>query len=149
MNEAQKKLLELDLYALLDIEDTSSVDQIRKAYRKKALELHPDKNLNNKELAERQFIELGKVFEILTDSAARACYDTVRRNKKEREKRNSQLDDKRRKFKEDLESRENLVKAQSAQKQTYTTSSNLTDEERLRKEVSLTLNGLLIALQCF
>ena len=67
MNENERnKLLEMDLYGLLEVNEESQLDAIKKAYRKKALELHPDKNLGNKEESERKFIELGKVDEIFS-----------------------------------------------------------------------------------
>ena len=68
MNENQKKeFYEKDLYKIFDLDETATVEQIKKAYRKLALVLHPDKNLDNKEEAEKKFIELGKAFEILSD----------------------------------------------------------------------------------
>jgi DnaJ family protein C protein 17 len=99
-------LLEMDLYKLLEVEETSTLEQIKKAYRKRALELHPDKNLDNKTEAEKRFIQLKSALEILTDEAARKAYDSVRRQRREKAKRDEQLDGKRRKLKEDLEARE-------------------------------------------
>lgn len=134
MNESQKQLLDLDLYALLDVEDTASQEQIKKAYRKKALELHPDKNPEDKEGAEARFVQLGKAFEILSDIAAKAAYDAVRRGRKERAKKNEQLDDKRRKFKEDLEARERAAAEKASQPVTKKATTN-EDEERFKREV--------------
>ena len=136
-----KELLEKDLYKLFEIEETSTVEQIKKAYRKRALELHPDKNLANKEEAEKNFVELGKAFEILADKSARAAYDAVRRARREKVKRDEQLDDKRRKLKEQLESREQAAR-EKAMKQTSDMRRNKEDEtlskeiERLRREGS-------------
>lgn len=79
--------------------------QIKKAYRKKALQCHPDKNPDNPDAA-KEFHKLSKVLELLLDDAARAAYDRVLRAKKEAALRNQQLDSKRKKLKEDLEARE-------------------------------------------
>ncbi len=69
MNDNQKQqLLDQDLYKLFDLEEICTLEQIKKAYRKKALEIHSDKNLDNKEEVEKNFIELGKAFEILSDN---------------------------------------------------------------------------------
>lgn len=136
MNENQKQLLELDLYKLFDLDEICSVEQIKKAYRKKALELHPDKNLDNKEEAEKNFIQLGKAFEILTDAAAKAAYDAVRRNRRERAARLEKLDDKRKKLKMDLEARENqATKSATVTTATTTVTTNKTDEERFQREI--------------
>lgn len=134
MSETLKsRLLEQDLYKLFDVDETSTIDQIKKAYRKKALELHPDKNLENKEEAQQKFVELGKAFEILSDEAAKAAYDAVRRQKREKAKRDQQLDEKRRKLKEDLERRE-AAGRDRAQKQTEELK-RTKEEEWLKKEI--------------
>ena len=134
MNESEKnRLLEMDLYKLLDVEETSTAEQIKKAYRKKALELHPDKNLGNKEEAETKFIELGKAFEILADKSAKAAYDAVRKQKREKAARDQQLDDKRRKLKEDLERREKEAKGRFEQKTQQLIRTK--EEENLKKEI--------------
>lgn len=138
---AKSKLLEMDLYKLFDVEETASIEKIKKAYRKKALELHPDKNLGNKEEAEEKFVQIGKAFEILADKSARSAYDAVRRQKREKAKRDELLDGKRRKLKEDLETREKAAK-DKFEVQTTVIKKNkeeerLNDEiERLRKEGS-------------
>lgn len=104
--------------------------QIKKAYRKKALQCHPDKNPDDPN-APRKFHELSKALEILTDTTARAAYDKVLKGKKEALLRHKQLDSKRQKLKEDLEQREKYgLKQKSAD-------IKLKEEiERLRKEGS-------------
>jgi DnaJ family protein C protein 17 len=137
-----KELLEKDLYQLLDIEDEScTIEQIKKAYRRRALELHPDKNLGNKEEAERNFIELGRVFEILSDKSARSAYDAVRRARRDKAKRDELLDDKRRKLKEQLESREQAFRNKTQQIKKNKEEDLLAKEiERLRREGSKLLD---------
>jgi DnaJ family protein C protein 17 len=130
---AKIKLLEKDLYKLFDLDEECTLEQIKKAYRKKALELHPDKNLDKKEEAEEKFVELGKAFEILTDKSAKAAYDAVRKQKREKAKRDELLDGKRRKLKEELESREQAAREKQEQ-QTAQMRKNK-DEERLQSEI--------------
>lgn len=115
--------------------------QIRKAYRKKALACHPDKNPDNPKAAEL-FHELSKALEILTDESARAAYDRVLNAKKAAALRHAELDSKRRKLIDDLERREKEASAQQKARRTgfsadKSPEEQLKDEmERLRKEGS-------------
>ncbi|XP_071788773.1 dnaJ homolog subfamily C member 17-like [Asterias amurensis] len=96
---------ETDLYEILGVLPEATPVEIKKAYRKKALTCHPDKNPDNPAAA-KQWEELSNALQILTDSEARAAYDKVLKAKKATELRNRALESKRRKVKEDLEARE-------------------------------------------
>ncbi|KAF8536033.1 hypothetical protein BDD12DRAFT_852748 [Trichophaea hybrida] len=65
-------------YELLSVERTATQDDIKKAYRKKALELHPDRNFNDIERATRLFAEVQTAYEVLSDPQERAWYDSHR-----------------------------------------------------------------------
>ncbi|CAK7266025.1 hypothetical protein SEPCBS57363_001882 [Sporothrix epigloea] len=65
-------------YELLSVERTATDDEIKKAYRRKALELHPDRNLDDTVNATRKFAEVQTAYEILSDSQERAWYDSHR-----------------------------------------------------------------------
>lgn len=65
-----------DLYKTLGISKTATHSDIKKAYRKKAKEFHPDKNPNSKE-AETKFKEIGEAYEILSDEKKRRRYDSL------------------------------------------------------------------------
>lgn len=67
-----------DYYELLGVERTANDDEIKKAYRRKALELHPDRNYGNEEGATRLFAEIQAAYEILADPQERAWYDSHR-----------------------------------------------------------------------
>ncbi len=53
-------------------------ERIRKAYKKKALELHPDRNLGDTDNATRKFAEVQTAYEVLSDPQERAWYDSHR-----------------------------------------------------------------------
>lgn len=62
-------------YDILDVPRSASADDIKKAYRRKALQWHPDKNPDNKEFAERKFKEVAEAYEVLSDKHKREVYD--------------------------------------------------------------------------
>lgn len=65
-------------YELLGIDRHASEDEIKKAYRRKALELHPDRNYGNIENSTKLFAEVQSAYEVLSDLQERAWYDSHR-----------------------------------------------------------------------
>lgn len=65
-------------YELLGVDRSAPDSEIRKAYKKKALELHPDRNFNDVENATNKFAEVQTAYEILSDPQERAWYDSHR-----------------------------------------------------------------------
>lgn len=63
-----------DLYEILGVSKTSTDVEIKKAYRKKAMDLHPDKHKGDKEI-ENKFKEINQAYEILSDKQKREQYD--------------------------------------------------------------------------
>ncbi len=63
-----------DYYEVLGVQRGASTDEIKKAYRKLALQHHPDRNPNNKE-AEEKFKEATEAYEVLSDHQKRQRYD--------------------------------------------------------------------------
>ena len=63
-----------DYYEVLGVSKTATADEIKKAYRKKAIQYHPDKNPGDKE-AEEKFKEAAEAYEVLSDPQKRQRYD--------------------------------------------------------------------------
>lgn len=119
-------LMHMDLYGLLDIPTTATPKEIKTAYRKKALSCHPDKNPDNPRAGEL-FLQLSKILEILTDVSARSAYDKVLQAKAQAKIRSEKLDAKRKKFKDDLEAREESFRSSGQ--------SGKSAEQKLREEI--------------
>lgn len=66
---------EEDLYKLLGVSRTATVKEIKSAYRRKALDTHPDKNKGREEEAAKDFQKVVHAFEILSDKNSRNRYD--------------------------------------------------------------------------
>ncbi|KAF9357794.1 hypothetical protein BGX26_003055 [Mortierella sp. AD094] len=65
-------------YVVLGIEKNATDSDIKKAYRRKALEWHPDKNHHRVEEATKQFAFIAEAYEVLSDPQERAWYDSHR-----------------------------------------------------------------------
>jgi len=63
-----------DYYEVLDVAKTATAEEIKKAYRKKAIQYHPDKNPGDK-AAEEKFKEAAEAYEVLSDPQKRQRYD--------------------------------------------------------------------------
>lgn len=63
-----------DYYEVLGVSKDASADEIKKAYRKKAIQFHPDRNPDDKE-AEENFKEAAEAYDVLSDQNKRARYD--------------------------------------------------------------------------
>ena len=63
-----------DFYEILGVSKDASAEEIKKAYRKKAIQFHPDKNPDNKE-AEEKFKEAAEAYEVLSNAQKKQRYD--------------------------------------------------------------------------
>lgn len=63
-----------EYYEILGISENATESEIKKAYRKKAMEFHPDRNPGNHE-AEAQFKKINEAYSVLSDPQKKANYD--------------------------------------------------------------------------
>ena len=63
-----------DYYEVLGVERSASEEEIKKAYRKKAIQYHPDKHTGDKE-AEEKFKEAAEAYDVLSNPDKKARYD--------------------------------------------------------------------------
>src|SRR5437764_12772498 len=73
-----RDFIEKDYYAALDVPKDADATAIKKAYRKLARDLHPDKNPDNAQ-AEARFKEVSEAYDVLSDEKRRSEYDEARR----------------------------------------------------------------------
>lgn len=64
-----------DYYKTLNVEKNATPEELKKAFRKLAMQYHPDKNPGNEE-AKKKFQEINEAYEILKDDQKRAAYDS-------------------------------------------------------------------------
>jgi molecular chaperone DnaJ len=74
---SQQDWLEKDFYAVLGVSKDASAQEIKKAYRKKARDLHPDRHPDDPG-AEDRFKEVGEAYSVLSDDEQRQQYDAIR-----------------------------------------------------------------------
>ena len=67
-----------DYYEVLGVEPTATDEELRSAYRRAALRLHPDKNIGREEEAQRAFQELSAAYSVLKEPLERRWYDQHR-----------------------------------------------------------------------
>lgn len=70
-----KKQKSEDLYKVLGVKKNATQQEIKKAFKKKSLKYHPDKNPDNHEWAKTEFAKIANAYEILSDEGTRDTYD--------------------------------------------------------------------------
>ncbi|ESO04760.1 hypothetical protein HELRODRAFT_185580 [Helobdella robusta] len=126
-------LSKYDLYELLNVPRLSSEKLVKKAYRKQALKLHPDKNPNNPKAAE-QFQLLQKAFELLSDPVQKDEYDRVIKAKEQAEQKRREMDAVRKRFADKLVADEAKVKKQKEEEDAFKLQEELIKQARLNAE---------------
>uniref|UniRef100_A0A0K0E3V9 J domain-containing protein n=1 Tax=Strongyloides stercoralis TaxID=6248 RepID=A0A0K0E3V9_STRER len=120
-------------YKILGLTKECSESDVKKAYKKAALKWHPDKNPENKSDAQMMFLKIQEASALLLNFEAKTAYDNMisAREAKIRNinKRKNEESEIRKKFREDLEARENDFMRTTEDK-------NNEAEEKLRKELN-------------
>ncbi|GAA5881927.1 hypothetical protein JCM16303_003470 [Sporobolomyces ruberrimus] len=123
---------DIDYYGLLGVEQTATLQEIKTAYRKKSLKVHPDRNPDNPEAA-RLFHELRVAADLLSDPTQRASFDSLLNARNARKLRFSALDNKRKAMAQDLEQRERDFKRQKGEEDVAARNKK-SELERLKEE---------------
>jgi molecular chaperone DnaJ len=64
-----------DYYKILGVDRNATPDEIKQAYRQKVKEWHPDRHIEDKDIAEEKFKEIQEAYEVLSDPEKRKLYD--------------------------------------------------------------------------
>jgi Flp pilus assembly protein TadB len=107
----------VDYYSILDISTSASEEEIRRAYRRKAKEYHPD--VNNSEDAHHRFVLIQKAYQILNNPYSKSNYDSQRRGSDPlhsyqdwvARQRERQAQEARRKYQDQLKRKEEIRKS--------------------------------------
>lgn len=129
-----------DAYAVLGITDNDASSltpaDIRRAYRAKALRLHPDKNRDDPTAAAK-FAAVFVAYEALCDPAKRKEIDDARAARARRAAERMQMDGRRRRLRDELAHRENAAEARGTPAMDPRALARMQDEiERLRRETA-------------
>ncbi|KAK6198921.1 uncharacterized protein RJT21DRAFT_122579 [Scheffersomyces amazonensis] len=121
---------EIDLYAFLEIDVSATGDEIRRQYRRKALQYHPDKVGGDLD----KFNTLSKIYEILSHEDLRRQYDALRQARANREQNKEQLKEFTRRFQDELQKAEAKVNNNElSQKRRFTNNLELLREEGIKR----------------
>ncbi|KAG5452662.1 DnaJ (Hsp40), sub C, member 17 [Clonorchis sinensis] len=123
--------MDVDLYAFFGLKDDCSAKDLKRAYKTKARELHPDKNASNPK-AKEEFQQLKDYYDLLHDPVTRKEYDKKWKAKREALKRYEALDEQRKQMRQKLEAQEAKAK-QEREKQKRESAQNAVAEQ-LRRE---------------
>ncbi len=66
--------MQYEYYSILEVERTATQEEIKRAYKRKAMELHPDRHGGDKE-KETQFKKVNEAYSTLSDEQKKAHYD--------------------------------------------------------------------------
>ena len=107
----------MDLYSLLGVSRDATSKEIKKAYHKAALELHPDKNKKQTKESDERFQKIIDAYTVLMNETTRRDYDRNLEIQEEEMKRNETMSSKRKKMIEELEIKEKIANSKNETKE--------------------------------
>ncbi|KAL0485396.1 DnaJ [Acrasis kona] len=135
MSTKDKLDQDVDYYAVLGIPSSSTEAEIKKAYRKKALEYHPDRNIDNAD-AVNMFVKINKANRVLTDPQLKLEFDAIIKAKLFQQQRLDGMNQKRRLLRESLEEAErNSKRPKTEQEATHKSPADIRrDAEKIKEQ---------------
>jgi curved DNA-binding protein CbpA len=145
-----EELCKLDLYLFIDVAPQATKAQIKKAFKVKARDVHPDKNPDPK--AGEMFDKLRTIYNFLADDKKREMYDKLRQQQELRKRKLEEEDSGRKNLRKELERREeafrksklqenNISEAEKARFQTAKMIEELTQQGVLKKGASVSVSS--------
>lgn len=129
-------LVEVDLYAFIGAKASDEKKDIKKAYKRKALEKHPDKNKDNPN-APAEFDKLKRAYAFLSDDTKREQYDKVVRARESRKRKLEEQNAGRMSMRQALERREAAARQEKANQQ------KASDAEKAKFQTDMMIKELM------
>jgi len=130
-----EELCKLDLYLFIDVTPQATKAQIKKAFKVKARDVHPDKNKDPK--AGEMFDKLRTIFAFLVDDKKREMYDKLRQQQELRKRKLEEEDSGRKNLRKELERREEAFRKSKLQE------NNISEAEKARFQTAKMIEELM------
>jgi len=130
-----EELCKLDLYVFIDVTPQATKAEIKKAFKVKARDVHPDKNPDPK--AGELFAKLHTIYDFLRDDKKREMYDKMRQQQELRKRKLEEEDSGRKSLRKELERREEAHRKAKVQE------NNISEAEKARFQTAKMINELM------
>jgi len=130
-----EELCKLDLYLFIEVTPQATKAEIKKAFKVKARDVHPDKNPDPK--AGELFAKLHTIYDFLRDDKKREMYDKMRQQQELRKRKLEEEDSGRKNLRKELERRE------EAYRKAKTQENNISEAEKARFQTAKMIDELL------
>jgi len=131
-----EELCKLDLYLFIDVTPKATKAEIKKAFKVKARDVHPDKNPDPK--AGELFAKLHTIYDFLRDDKKREMYDKMRQQQELRKRKLEEEDSGRKNLRRELERREEAYRKAKVQE------NNISEAEKARFQTAKMIEELML-----